>query len=374
MISPPDPKPSNRQPEDPRLDAKQPSPATPATSADTEPVPVNPSTASQSLASASAGILELLRTRKPRTREVSSELHPNPPCVPKKAFTELGDLIKTAERHTTPRIAGDRWISLRLDGKNFGRYVRRLQKKGVFKTINGYSEEFAAIMQECVQALMGSTSAAYGYTQSDEMTVLIPPASVVRGIQNPHIYNGRVQKIGTLAASEVTGLFNFRVTGLEIEHKNPLDSKKVYSGMLGRFDCRVGSYKTKDEAMSLILWRAYDCGVNGVSDAVHKANDLIPSSSEDTKTENVTRKQAVRFDTSKKLSWLADRKMLPLPSHQASGSYYVRVIREREAFNPQLKKTVTCMRSVVEKVEGELLTLASESKLYPRGDAQSSNK
>ena len=35
------------------------------------------------------------------------------------------------------------------------------------------------------------------------------------------------------------------------------------------FDCRVGSYASWEEARALLLWRAYDCSVNGVSDAVY---------------------------------------------------------------------------------------------------------
>ena len=39
--------------------------------------------------------------------------------------------------------------------------------------------------------------------------------------------------------------------------------------MLPHFDCRVGSFASWEEARSLLLWRAYDCSVNGVSDAVY---------------------------------------------------------------------------------------------------------
>eukprot|EP00971_Amphidinium_carterae_P062658 1240264-Amphidinium_carterae.1 len=38
---------------------------------------------------------------------------------------------------------------------------------------------------------------------------------------------------------------------------------------LATFDCRIASYESFEQAVSLLLWRAYDCGVNGVSDKVH---------------------------------------------------------------------------------------------------------
>jgi len=219
------------------------------------------------LARATEKVYDLLRTNKPQERHIPADLHPNPPFVPKKVFTELGDLIKIAERPEKDRICGSQWISLRLDGKGFGKYVRNLQRLGVFGSNGGYSQEFALIMQECVTTLMEEFSAICGYTQSDEMTVLIPAANIVRGEQQPHSFNGRVQKIGSLAASVVTGIFNLRV----MEKCTKLNITVEPKSMLARFDCRVGSYDSEKEATSVLLWRAYDCGVNGVSDAVHKA-------------------------------------------------------------------------------------------------------
>ena len=37
------------------------------------------------------------------------------------------------------------------------------------------------------------------------------------------------------------------------------------------FDCRIAAWDSWEEAKALLLWRAYDCTVNGVSDAVHQA-------------------------------------------------------------------------------------------------------
>eukprot|EP00470_Lotharella_oceanica_P003627 CAMPEP_0170172604 /NCGR_PEP_ID=MMETSP0040_2-20121228/5851_1 /TAXON_ID=641309 /ORGANISM="Lotharella oceanica, Strain CCMP622" /LENGTH=174 /DNA_ID=CAMNT_0010413349 /DNA_START=81 /DNA_END=605 /DNA_ORIENTATION=- len=141
-----------------------------------------------------------------------------------------------------------------------------------------------------------------------------------------------------------------------IETKQKLDPQ-----MLARFDCRVGSYATAEEAMSLVMWRGYDCGVNGVSDAVHKAKDAMKQI--DGKI--MPRKKAVLLDTGKKLGWLNDVGLLPLPKHQACGSYFVREKKMKTAFNPQLNKEVECLRSVIEKVDGNVLELARDGKLLP---------
>ena len=55
----------------------------------------------------------------------------------------------------------------------------------------------------------------------------------------------------------------------------------------------MGTYKTEEEALSLILWRAYDCGVNGVSDCVY--HSTIPG-----------KKQIVKLNKYDKLKWLKE--------------------------------------------------------------------
>ena len=44
-------------------------------------------------------------------------------------------------------------------------------------------------MRECLTALMDKVGAVYGFTQSDEMALLVPPAPVVRGVQQQHASN-----------------------------------------------------------------------------------------------------------------------------------------------------------------------------------------
>ena len=50
-----------------------------------------------------------------------------------------------------------------------------------------------------------------GYTQSDEITVLLPPAPEVRGVQQAHPHNGRVQKVCSTAAALVTAMYIHRL-------------------------------------------------------------------------------------------------------------------------------------------------------------------
>lgn len=53
-----------------------------------------------------------------------------------------------------------------------------------------------------------------GYTQSDEMIILINPQSIIKGEQKEHGRNGRVTKMTTLASGFVSTIFVMTLTEL----------------------------------------------------------------------------------------------------------------------------------------------------------------
>merc|ERR1712070_301852 len=181
---------------------------------------------------------------------------------------------------------------------------------------------------------MEKFGAVVGYTQSDEMTLLVPPRRVIRGTQEVHMYGGRIVKLCTLAAAHVTALFNFRVLDIARDKGEEWSHKD-----LPTFDCRLGSFASADEALSLILWRAYDCGTNGVSDAVHHSKRAG--------------KEMKGASTQVKLRWLRDQGMLPLARHQAHGSLFAKVMRRHEGVNKSTGESITYSRGAVELVNGE---------------------
>merc|ERR1712099_212304 len=97
--------------------------------------------------------------------------------------------------------------------------------------------------------------------------------------------------------------------------------------ILPHFDCRLAQYKSWEEARSLLMWRAYDCSVNGVSDAVYHTKGsgrLIQSKGK-----------------REKIEWLWKEGKLPLPRHQAYGTLLVKVKRQVAGYNPKTNETVT---------------------------------
>ena len=297
------------------------------------------SQASVDVAAASEHVIAHLKRFDPELVDgMDPSLHYLAPHLPKVRWAALGDLIAAREKSAAHRIDGSRWMSLRLDGCGFSKAVRLMRSKGILEA--GFSETFACAMQSCLNALMEHFNGVVGYTQSDEMTVLIPPASVVRGMQQQHLRSGRVTKTATLAAGFATAHFMMALSKRCQQSGIGLDG---LAQVLPHFDCRVGEWRSWEEARALLIWRAYDCSVNGVSDAVYH----IPGSG----------KQIQSLGKREKVEWLWRNGHLPLPKHQAYGATIVKVKRQVEGFNPKTGEAVQCVRGVFERLEGPLLEL-----------------
>merc|ERR1712217_497098 len=216
---------------------------------------------------------------------------------------------------------------------------------------DGFSDRFATAMQTCLRCLMDKFHGAVGYTQSDEMIVFIPPASTVRGEQMPHSHGGRMTKITTLSAGLVTSNFVLQLSTWCLNSGVGLEGLVQ---ILPHFDCRLGHYESWEEARALLMWRAYDCSVNGVSDAVYHTKGFG--------------KHVQSLGTREKLEWLMEASKLPLPRHQAYGTVLVRSKRLVKGFNPKTNETVTTLRGLVERMDGPVLELLRNDALFPKGD------
>jgi len=323
----------------------------------------------------------------------ASELYQRSPFLPKKQWNLVGDLVSAKEKNPCPEtnntyIPGRKWMSLRLDGSGFSKYVKRLRSEGVFPE-RGFSPEFAEIMQTCAQGLMNRLKGYCVYTQSDEITVLVPPTSLQKLPNDapegavaehfPHEYNGRVQKLTSQNAAYCASLFNH---GLVKFYARSRAEKKKQAGditedsvldflppaeFLATFDCRVGSYDTKEEALALLFWRVADCGVNGISDRVHhlKGDTSVLTTLELQKERTVMMGKSVR----EKIVYLHKLGLFPLKDHQAYGSFYCVVKRLKAGVDPRIgKEQSPTLRRTVEKVEGNVLERWCRDELIPQDD------
>ena len=114
------------------------------------------------------------------------------------------------------------------------------------------------------------------------------------------------------------------------------------------FYCRIASFDTEEEALSLILWRGYDCGVNGVSDLIYHCG--IPG----------VRKGINKQNTIARLKFLDEHNLLPIPDHQAYGSFYITEKLPKTVLTP-MNTEVEVIRNTLVKHEGHIfMTLIPE--------------
>lgn len=292
-------------------------------------------------------ILARLKRDEPVTVPgMDPSLHYFAPHVPKLFWDALGDLVASREKSTLQScVAGEHWISLRLDGSGFSRAVRMMRKLDVLEN-EGFSDRFAKCMRESLRHLMEETQAVLGFTQSDEMIVFIKPTNFVRGERQVHFRNGRVQKLTTTAAGIVTAKFLVELGQLCVSEGKGLHG---LAKVLPHFDCRLGHYKSWEEARALLMWRAHDCSVNGVSDAVYHTRG--------------SGKAINAKDKVAKAEWLYQNGRMPLPQHQAYGHLLVRASKEVQGYNPKTEETVMTTRHVIEPLEGPVLALFRDDLL-----------
>lgn len=157
---------------------------------------------------------------------------------------DLGTRIKSYE--CKERFSAETPLIIRIDGKCFSSFTKGLKLP--------YDARLRSIMVKTTAYLMSQTSAKVGYTQSDEISLVLLP-------DNPHaelFFGGKKQKIVSVLASMATGQFN--------------TLRKVYlpdfkPETLALFDCRAFQVPSREEATQALIWRQQDAIKNAISAA-----------------------------------------------------------------------------------------------------------
>ena len=172
-------------------------------------------------------------------------------------------------RYMLPRRC---YTLIRLDGKAFHTYTRGLERP--------FDEPLRRAMQETTVKLCSEIQGAkLGYTQSDEITLLLTDFD---SVDTCAWFDGNVQKIVSVSASTATAHFN----RIRWKAEGVCSSFKV-----AMFDARVWTTSDPWEAYNAFYWRQKDATKNSVqmvarSLASHKEcnglnfsglNDLIHS-------------------------------------------------------------------------------------------------
>lgn len=159
---------------------------------------------------------------------------------------ELGDELKKLEAEAPAILDAQHPICLRLDGRAFHTFTKGLERP--------YDKRLSRLMVETTKYLVKQSNAVLGYTQSDEITLIIVQNKVG---QLP--YSGKRQKLESISAALCSTYFNLNLVA-HIPEKFVLPDE----GELPVFDCR--SFNVPVPYNSLVIkWRQEDCSRNSVS-------------------------------------------------------------------------------------------------------------
>ena len=273
----------------------------------------------------------------------SSLLHEKGPNISRKLWNQIGDLVSVTEKLPIMKSRSDQYITLRLDIRGMSTMKKELYKLGIFIS-PGFDSYFANYMIKITNYLVGEFNATLGYTQSDEITLLLSP-SFLEGQEegkekliNPKFeypFSGKRDKLVSLSASLASSLFNRAIIQDYFQnHSNTQELEVEDLIPLIQFDCRMGIWNTYLDALQVILWRQYDCGVNGISDAVYHLD-------------NNKNKAIMKLDSNKKLEYLEEQKQLPLPPHQAYGTLVYKTKEMQEDTHYRTGKPIQVEHTVV---------------------------
>lgn len=153
----------------------------------------------------------------------------------------LGDRMKEYEaQFTHDQFMRTLPVIVRLDGRAFHSWTKGLERP--------VDERFMRIMQTVTGRLVKETGAVIGYTQSDEITLILYQADFKSQIY----FDGKVFKLISVCASLATAAFN-DFARAEFPEKPS-----------ATFDCRAFQVPDKWEAVNCLIWREQDAVRNSI--------------------------------------------------------------------------------------------------------------
>jgi len=179
----------------------------------------------------------------------------------------LGTRMKSYEEdaYTQKLVPRDQYMVARIDGHKFSKFTKGFTKP--------FDERFSTAMQKTTEDLLEKFDARFGYTESDEITL------VWQRPENPNAtypFNGRILKMSSLLAGYTSSRFNVHINAIEFKEKDSSLKAKVRLHE-AHFDARVFGLPSEAEVLNNIIWRClYDCRRNAISGAAryqfgHKA-------------------------------------------------------------------------------------------------------
>jgi tRNA(His) 5'-end guanylyltransferase len=157
-------------------------------------------------------------------------------------FNILGDWCKFLEKNFSNEIMIPTLpVIIRLDGNNFSNWTKGLEKP--------FDKKLTELMVETTKFLVKETNAVVGYTQSDEITLVLYSSDRKSSIYN----DGKKQKIVSKITANCVNFFNEKRKELLPTHTK-----------VAVFDCRIYQTPTLHDACVQLLWRENDATRNSI--------------------------------------------------------------------------------------------------------------
>jgi len=157
-------------------------------------------------------------------------------------FETLSDWCKWLEKNFSPEVMIPTLpVIIRLDGNNFHNWTKGLQRP--------FDSGLVQLMSETTKFLVEETNAIVGYTQSDEITLILYSSDRKSSIY----HDGKKQKILSKLTGKCVSFFNDRRRELLPEHNKNAN-----------FDCRIYQVPSLHDACAQLLWRENDAVKNSI--------------------------------------------------------------------------------------------------------------
>ena len=225
-------------------------------------------------------------------------------------FDDFDREMRVYEESLDQYILPDVYLVARLDGRSFTRLT-----KEVCGFEAPFDVRFRDLMTDTVKALMNAGfRIVYGYTESDEISLLFHP--------DDNTFGRKERKINTTLAGEASAAFSLAL------------------GRVATFDCRVVPLPNQSRVADYFAWRQEDSHRNSLNAhcywALRKEGQTQNVATTELESRSVAYKKELLFQKG------INYNELPAWQKRGMGIYFTNV--DKEGYNPITKEVVITQR------------------------------
>jgi len=231
-------------------------------------------------------------------------------------FENLDTRMRTGEAFHSLRVPPGVFIIVRVDGRSFSKLTERITEKPFDARFHGW-------MVEAAKGLLSSLQATYAYTESDEISLLLP--------RDADLFDREVEKLVSISAARAAAVFS------------------LACGQAVEFDARLWVGGREQDVVDYFAWRQADatrCALNGwcywalrkEGKSAREATGVLEGATV-AKKNDLLHARRVNFNQ--------------VPAWQRLGSGLFWETYTKEGFNPKTKETTVATRRRI-AVDSEL--------------------